>query len=149
MRSVTRCSAQIAGVDPGLVGGLRREAGVRAWLGPDGAAVRGPDTRRLAWVGCLPRARQGGHGRPRPTAVARPDACCDALARGVGRAVGAAVTTAPVEAYDADTDGFVPMVLVRAGPEFSAGWKARKACETARAPTRSNRTRLRGRRWPR
>lgn len=45
----------------------------------------------------------------------------------MGRAVGAAISTFSVEAYDGDTDSYQPMVLVRAGPEANAKVRALSA----------------------
>lgn len=110
---------------PAVVEGLRRVAehfgvagpqhsGLGGWAGQPVQVVEASVGRDLLWV-----VRTGG-------AV-----CCDAVACGVGRAIGAAVTTAPVEAYDPDTNAYAPMVLVRVGAE--AGRRLQDVAEQAGA----------------
>lgn len=87
----------VAGLDPGLVRGLVEEAGAAAWLRPLCTLVRlsaGP-----AAGPCPVRVTCATIGRDLQWLVHTGGTiCCDAVARGVGRAVGAAITAAPVEA---------------------------------------------------
>lgn len=117
VKGLRRVAAASPAMDPGLAGAAVQAAGAARWMkalcplvrlcaGPIRGAGRG-------WAECHMRFTEAALWLVRTGGTT----CCGEVARSMGRAVRAAVSSAPVDAYDAQTDILQAMVLVRASPE--------------------------------